>query len=66
MPVDRLSSRRCFEDGMAERDRAVYGSAATLRDGNSSLSSPKSGEATVQIHHGGRRSIVDLVDAENG
>ena len=45
---------------------AVYGGAAALRDGSSSLSLSKSGEAMVQIHHGGRWSIVDLVTAEKG
>lgn len=51
--------------------RAVYeyGGAAALRDGSSSLALPKSGvsgEAMVQIHHGGRWSIVGLIDAEKG
>lgn len=59
----RWSLRRCFESGMGEGDRALHGSAAALRDENSSLSSLKSGEAMVQIHHGGRWSIVDLTDA---
>lgn len=59
-----LRRRGCEREG--ERGRAVYGGVAALRDGSSSLSLPKSGEAMVQIHHGGQWGIVDLINAEKG